>query len=207
MRRGLVMTMLALAGTAPAASQQAPAPAVPAHPAARVQGHRIVHPGEGITVRVPARATYVGGERFSLYGVADAEIHVFAEADAQRRISRLYWVQFESYLPSVPHRYNYAEGNTRSELWGAAAWLRWGPQRTNVAPREGSDREHVLGLLARAGYTVPPEAMTVRLVRMLDDPQGTGRGRRELMLIYSEDLAPTGQRYDALFRDGQLTAA
>lgn len=27
------------------------------------------------------------------------------------------------------------------------------------------------------------------------------------MLIYSEDLAPTGRRYDALFRDAQLTAA
>ena len=34
-------------------------------------------------------------------------------------------------------------------------------------------------------------------------PQGTGRGRRELMLIYSEDLAPSGARVADLVADGR----
>jgi len=202
------LTMLALAGSAPACAQEAPASAVPSTLAARVEGRTVTHPGEGLTIRVPAAATYVGGERFNLYGVADAEIHVYAEADAQRRLTRLYWIQFESYLPSAANaRYNYAEGNTRYDLWGAATWLVWGPRRTDSPTRAGSDREHVTGILTRAGYTIPPEMMNVRMVQILDDPQGTGRGRRELMMIYSEDLAPTGRTYAELVQDGRVVTA
>ena len=90
-----------------------------------VAGPIVTHAGEKVAVHVPATATYVGNERFNLYGVADAEIHVFADADAARKVQRLYWVQFESYLPSNDHRYNYAEGNTRFDLWGAPTWLTW----------------------------------------------------------------------------------
>ena len=64
-----------------------------------------------------------------------------------------------------------------------------------------------MAILARAGYAVPAETMNVRLVQMLDDPGGTGKGRDELMLIYSEDLAPTGKSYSELVRDGATTAA
>ena len=101
--RGLIGTLvLALAAMAPAAAAEASA-----GPAAQVKRHAIVHEGKGVTVRVPAAAAYVGSERFALYGIADAEIHVFAEADAKRRLTRLYWIQFESPLPSRPEgRYN-----------------------------------------------------------------------------------------------------
>jgi hypothetical protein len=34
---------------------------------------------------------------------------------------------------------------------------------------------------------------TVRMIQLLDDPRGTGHGRRELMFIYAEDLARTGK--------------
>jgi len=71
-------------------------------PAATVAGRSIVHAGEKVTVQVPAVATYVGSERFNLYGVADAEVHVFIEADAAKRMKKLYWIQFESYLPAKP---------------------------------------------------------------------------------------------------------
>ena len=47
----------------------------------------------------------------------------------------------------------------------------------------------------------------MRLVQMLDDSAGTGRGRKELMLIYSEDLAPTGKTYAELVADDQVTEA
>jgi hypothetical protein len=54
---------------------------------------------------------------------------------------------------------------------------------------------------------VPPEVLNVRMVQMLDDPQGTGRGRRELMIIYSEDLAPTGKTVAELAVDGKVNDA
>ena len=202
------MAMAAVAQAAvaqPAASEVA----VPSTPAAIVSGHTVTHPQEKVAVHVPASATYVGADRFNLYGVADAEIHVFVETDAAKKLQRLYWVQFESYLPSpMNHSYNYADGNTRYDLWGAATWLRWGPQRTDGPMRAGSDREHVMAILQRAGIAVPAEVMNVRMVQILDDPQGTGRGQRELMIIYSEDLAPTGKKLaDLRAADGKLVEA
>ena len=181
--------------------------AVPSTPAASVAGNVVTHPAERIRIRVPEKAAYAGSERFNLYGVADAEIHVFVEADAAKKMQRLYWVQFESYLPSNDHRYNYADGNTRFDLWGTPTWLVWGPRLTSAPARAGGDRESVMRILRRAGYAVPPEVLNVRMVQMLDDPQGTGSGRRELMIIYSEDLAPTGKKVAELAVDGKANEA
>lgn len=198
----------ALAGQAGRAEHQPASTTITAVspvPAASVSANVITHPGEKIRVRLPEKATYVGAERFNLYGVADAEIHVFVEADAAKKMQRLYWVQFESYLPDNDHRYNYAEGNTRFDLWGGTpTWLVWGPRLTSAPARAGGDRESVMRILSRGGYTLPPEVLNVRMVQMLDDQQGTGRGRRELMIIYSEDLAPTGKTVAELSTDGKV---
>ena len=193
----LGLTMLMLAGAVPAA-------AAPNSTEARVEVHAIVHPGEGVTVRVPETATYAGGERFTLYGVADCEIHLFIEADADRRMRRLWWIQFESYLPSEPElSYDYGEGNRRMILGGTPTWMRANPVPTDGPMREGSDREAVFRILKSGGYPIPAEVMNVRMVQLLDDPQGTGQGRRELMIIYSEDLAPTGKTLADLTTDGK----
>lgn len=176
-------------------------------PAARVQAHAVMHPVEGLTVRVPEAAIHVGSDRFVLYDVADCEIHVFVEADAQHRIRRLYWIQFEAYLPSQPERrYNYADGNRRIDLGGTPTWLRAGPADVSQPARVGSDRERVLAIVRRAGLVPPNEVLTVRMVQLLDDPEGTGQGRRELMLMYVEDLAPTGMRPDDFLTDGMPNA-
>ncbi|MGI8733393.1 MAG: hypothetical protein ACR2LM_08835 [Pyrinomonadaceae bacterium] len=50
---------------------------------------------------------YVGGHSFILYKVANAEQHFFVDADKDGRIKRMYWVQFEGYLPSNTHSYDY----------------------------------------------------------------------------------------------------
>ena len=182
-------------------------PAVPATPAAVVSGQTVTHAGENLRVHVPAGAAYAGSERFNLYGVADAEIHVFVEADSTKKVQRLYWIQFESYLASNEHRYDYADGNTRLDLWGAAAWIRAGAASTATPPRAGSDSESARRILSRAGFSVPAEIMSVRMVRILDDPQGSGQGRRELMIIYGEDLAASGKTLADLRTDGKLNDA
>lgn len=189
-------------------AQVQPAAEVPSIPVARVQESRVTHPAEGISVRVPATATYVGSERFNLYDVADAEVHVFVEADAGKRMRRLWWVQFESYLPGLPqYHYDYSD-NRRSELGGITTWLRSGPTSTSSPSRAGSDREHVFGILQRAGIAIPAEVMNVRMVQLLDDPKGTGQGaRRELMVIYSEDLAISGKTLAELTTEGKPNEA
>lgn len=202
MRHARLWAMALLAGlAAPAAAQ------VPETLAAQVEAHAVTHPGERLTVRVPLGATYVGGDRFTLYDVADAEIHVFVEADAARRIRRFYWVQFESYLPSRPDaRYNYGESDRRMELWGETAWVRPSLADSARPVRTGSDTEHFRAVLARAGYTAPPHLLAVRIVRLLDDPQGIGTGRRELMLIYAEDLATSRVTVDQVTTGGRPDA-
>ena len=177
---------------------------VSATPAARIEANRIVHPSERVTVTLPKSAAFIGSERFKLYDVADAEVHVFAEKDAGNGLKTLYWVQFESYLPdAMTTGYNYAEGNARMMLWNTPTWVRAGPVSTGGPTRAGSDREHVMGILKRAGIGIPAEAMNVRMVQLLDDPHGTGKGMRELMIIYSEDLARTGKTLAQLAVDGK----
>lgn len=194
----------ALAAAAQSASQpHVSAVEVSATPAATVHANHIVHAGERVTIRVPSSSRFLGSERFKLYGVADAEVHVFAEAGANKRLDKLYWVQFESYLPDAMTKgYDYTEGNSRMILWNTPTWVRAGPVATGGPTRAGSDREHVQNILTRAGLTIPAEVMNVRMVQLLDDPQGTGKGKRELMIIYSEDLAPTGVKLADLAKDG-----
>jgi hypothetical protein len=48
--------------------------------------------------------------------------------------------------------------------------------------------------------------MNLRMVQLLDDPKGTGHGRNELMLIYSEDLEPTGKTLAELTTNGEPNA-
>jgi hypothetical protein len=60
--------------------------------------------------------------------------------------------------------------------------------RTKDATSEsGSDREHIEALVSAKGCRMPEAMMYLRLVHLLDNEK-----RRELMIIYGEDLAPTG---------------
>ena len=55
---------------------------------------------------------YAGGHSFILYEVANAEQHFFVDADKDGRIKRMYWIQFEGYLPSNTHTYDYKSSKT-----------------------------------------------------------------------------------------------
>ena len=194
------LIMAALAG-APAGAQ------VPPTPQAQVAAGLVTHPAERITIRLPETAVHVGSERFSLYDVADAEVHVFVDADAEKRMRRLWWIQFESYLPSRPDaRYNYGESDRRMDLWGATAWVRPSLADSARQVRPGSDTERFRAILTRAGYTAPPHLLAVRMVRLLDDSQDTGHGRRELMLIYAEDPAVSGVALSQVTTGGRPNA-
>jgi hypothetical protein len=54
----------------------------------------------------------VGGHVFILYDVARAEQHFFVDADQAGLVKRLYWVQFEGYLPDNNHSYKYKAART-----------------------------------------------------------------------------------------------
>lgn len=171
-------------------------PAHPKSPEREVEGNRVISRSDpAISVEVPAAARYLGAERWDLYGIADCELHLFAEADATGQVKRLYWIQFEGYLPDNTHRYDYSPDEPVT-FAGLPFHQRTYVGPTSHTPRTGSDGERVRQMLARAGYRLAPEVMNVRLVHLLDDAR-----RKELMFIYGEDLALTGKSVGEL-KDG-----
>jgi hypothetical protein len=161
-----------------------------------VQGSIITsHRDPEMRIDLTREAQYLGGDRWVLYDVADCEIHVFVEADAQKQVRRMYWVQFEQFVSAAPS-YNY-KAQELTKFAGMETYVRARFGKSDEAAKKGSDLEHVEALIRAKGYTLPPEMMNVRLVRLLDPER-----RKELMIIYSEDLAPTGVKVDNLMPGG-----
>lgn len=168
-------------------------------PERQVQANAIISQRDPkITIKLPAFAQYVGADRWPLYDIADCELHLFVEATQEKKIERLYWVQFEQYLPSRPelhHTYPFTKTDTLGGLLFDVR-ARFGPG--NETSKPGSDSEHVQALLRVKGYTLPEATMNVRLVHLLDDQK-----RKELMIIYAEDLQPSGFSLDDLMPGGK----
>src|SRR5258707_9873941 len=140
-----------------------------------------------VRLRLPKAVQYVGADRWVLYGIADCELHAFVEADEQKNVQRLYWVQFEGYVPTRPelkHEYNSPQ---HAKIGGTDFYVDTWVRSSNAKTRPGSDREHIEALIRAKGYKLPAGMMDVRLVHLLDEQK-----RKELMIIYGEDVTPTG---------------
>jgi hypothetical protein len=140
-----------------------------------------------VRIELPKDAQYVGADRWVLYGIADCELHAWVEANAAKSVRRLYWVQFESYVPSRPNLHHTYDSPKHATIGGmdfyVDSWVRAKDAKTEA----GSDREHIEALIGAKGYRMPEGMMDVRLVHLLDKEK-----RKELMIIYGEDLASTG---------------
>ena len=145
---------------------------------------------------------YVGGQSFILYDVASAEQHFFVDADAQGRVKRFYWVQFEGYLPSNTHAYDYKADKTVN-IGGldfiADAYAR--NIKTNSG-RPDSDGSRARAFLEGKGYRMGSDDVVMqRLVHLVDKAK-----RNELMIIYTEDLSSMGLSAADLAAGGRAAA-
>jgi hypothetical protein len=140
-----------------------------------------------VRIELPKSVQYVGADRWVLYDIADCELHAFAEADEHQNVQRLYWIQFESYLPSKPDLRHTYDSPRHATIGGLDFYVDTWVKLTNERITPGSDQEHIQSLIHRKGFKLPPGMMSVRLVHLLDEQK-----RKELMIIYAEDLAPTG---------------
>jgi hypothetical protein len=140
------------------------------------------------TITMGPSLVYVGSEEFVLYDLATCEIHLWVDAP-NKHVQRMYWVQFESYLANNSYTYSYSELPSRLKLGphvfhNGVRFFNLDDDRKKWRP--GSDYERVLGLLESHGYSVGSELMELALF-LVDRT-----ARRELMVIYMEDLAPLG---------------
>ena len=155
-----------------------------------------------ITLELKGPVQYVGADRWELYGNADAEVHLFVEADSSKKVSRFYWIQFEAYLPSHPFsQYNGYTSPVHADIGGFDFIVDGGVRGAGGTTRPGSDREHIMKLLAAKGYTLPDGMIMRRMVHL-----PTADRRKELMIIYAEDVAITGYTVADLSQGGKAEA-
>ena len=158
-----------------------------APPERRVSGNVVTSLRDpAVRIELPKTVQYVGADRWVLYGIADCELHAFVEADGPGKVQRLYWVQFEGYLPSRPDLHHTYDSPKHASIGGLDFYVDSWVRAKDATAESGSDREHIDALVQAKGFRIP-EMMYVRLVHLLDNEK-----RKELMIIYGEDLAPAG---------------
>ena len=156
-----------------------------------------------VRITVPSAAAYVEAVRFVLFGVADCELHLFVEADASKKVRRLYWVQFEAYLPEHPSlAYTHHPAFTPTTLNGVPFQQRARFGLSSEKPEPGSDADRAFALLRERGYTLPAETVNVTYKHFLDATM-----RKELLLIVLDDMATTGTRFADLVKGNDLQPA
>jgi hypothetical protein len=157
-------------------------------PERKIDGNAIISERDPkLRIELPASVQYVGADRWILYEIADCELHAFVEAGEQKSVQRLYWIQFESYIPSRLELHHTYDSPRHVAIGGLDFYVDTWTSSQDDKSKPGSDGEHIHKLITSRGYKMPANAMCVRLVHLLDDAK-----RKELMIIYSEDLGPTG---------------
>ena len=150
-----------------------------------------------IRIRFDKGFRYVGSQKFILYERAQVEQHFFVDADARRRIRRMYMLQFESYLPGVDATYNYEAKDTVS--LGGADYIVNVESVPNVPEAlkqiQGSDTAHAVEFLKGKGYDVPDSVRYQRFVRLADESK-----RSEFIMLYVEE-AGASQNDERAVRD------
>lgn len=127
---------------------------------------------------------YVGGQMVNLYGNAEAEQHIFV-VSKDRTVERFYWFQFEHFLPSNKHKYDYPPDRT-TDIGGLRFIYdvkTWPDYAANQAEDPDSDGAAIARLLDEHNLVFPKKTVRVRMFHL-----PTMDRRTELMIIYGEAL-------------------
>jgi hypothetical protein len=172
-----------------------------------------------VRVAVPASARYAGSDRFTLFGIANCRLFAFVQSDARKSVQKLYWIQFEGYLPSLPKLQHTYTSTNHAKLGGLDFYVDiWTesslPRRPDLTDLKSalrakgyamrahadkhSDYQHIYALLQSKGYRLPERMSSVRLVHLLDNK------RKELMIIYSEPAPLRPLDVNALIRRAEV---
>lgn len=125
---------------------------------------------------------YLGGQRFPLYGVAEAEQHFFVKLAQDGSAAQIYWVQFEHYLPSNTHTYEYKPERTTALgdfqfIYDTEAFNDYSVTTQNPQSDAGKAR----AFLAKNRLDFPKHMARIRMFNLPNPDR-----RSELMIIYAE---------------------
>jgi hypothetical protein len=154
-----------------------------------------------VEIKLTNSVHYVGSDHLVFtkpeLGAFDAaELFAFVDAGKDGHIRKYIWVQFEGYLPGHPDLHFTYDSPKHVIIDGLDFYEDIGV--ASLKPlKPGTDTRHFYSLLAAHGYK-RGDLMWVRLVH-LPDP---AKKRKELMIIYAEDLAPTGYTAQQLDEGG-----
>ena len=142
-----------------------------------------------IQIRIDPSFAYVGGLSFIMDDATHVEQYHFVVADEAHRVQRLLWFQFEGFFENNQRSYKYDITDTLA-LAHLDFLYDFGALNIDDDYRErpNSDSAHVVDFLKENCYLLTGDSMFERLVWLTLDK------RNELMIIYSEDLQPTGHK-------------
>jgi hypothetical protein len=172
-------------------------------PLRKVKGHVLKSPDTpAVEIEISKDFKYVGGQRFILYTVANAEQHFFVDADKEGRIKRMYWIQFEGFLPTNTNSYTYK--GTKTVTIGGLDFIADAYAR-NIKLNPGRpDSDGALGraFLASKGYRLASdETLSLRFLHFIGEKK-----RDELMIIYLEDMSGLGLSSADVAKGGKAEA-
>jgi hypothetical protein len=150
--------------------------------------------GQLCEVTIPQAFEYIGGRRFILQEVADAEQHFFVRADEAKNVQELIWLQIEDGIPGKSRGYTYATDSLRR--FAGLEWRLDLRSTRGFVPPPGSDGAAMRAFLASKGYGLQPMAPRLRLV-YLPKPGGL----QEFMVIHltATSVAGADTTFDASF--------
>ena len=111
---------------------------------------------------------YVGSQRVNLYGNAEAEQHLFVEADGAGLVVKFYWVQFEHFFPTNTRKYDYSPEHTTKIgrlgfIYDVKSWPDYARMQSEDPQSDGAAVER---LLAEHNLRFPKQAMRVRMFHL-----------------------------------------
>ena len=168
----------------------------------RVRGNRLISDIlPKITVEVDRDFKYVGRFDFKIRDVAAGERFVFVDAGKDKKVRRLFLAQFEGFLPSNNHTYNYNFDN--AAVMGGHKFRQntWAYSNT-ASEKENPKNEGVLTarFLREKGYKIEDEFMMSRFVNVPDAER-----RNELILYYLENTSASGSRLSEFYSGDEET--
>jgi hypothetical protein len=139
-----------------------------------------------IRLDIDTALSYVGSQRWILYNVAQAEQHLYVQRSPSG-VQRFLWIQFEEYIPSSNGKYDYSRSAPISAFGRELRTDKrfWTVPTTETRPE--SDGAYARRMLREKGMTLPPHMLYERFIYLPDST-----GRRELMVIYAEELGFAG---------------